>query len=79
MYKDLRSIAASFVSKRMHNLKTFRPNVGGAAAAPIGPAVAVKPEQEDQFGVYEKFVTIFSKNSVHHLHDNVNTKFLWRI
>ena len=58
---------------------TIRPNVGGAATAPIGPAVAVKPEQEDQFGVYEKFVTIFSKNSVHHLHDNVNTKFLWRI
>ena len=57
----------------------IRPNVGGVAAAPIGPAVAVKPEQEDQFGVYEKFVTIFSKNSVHHLHDNVNTKFLWRI
>ena len=53
--------------------------MGGVAAAPIGPAVAVKPEQEDQFGVYEKFVTIFSKNSVHHLHDNVNTKFLWRI
>ena len=53
--------------------------MGGAAAAPIGPAVAVKPEQEEQFGVYEKFVTIFSKNSVHHLHDNVNTKFLWRI
>ena len=45
--------------------------MGGAAAAPIGPAVAVKPEQEEQFGVYEKFVTIFSKNSVHHLHDNV--------
>ena len=56
----------------------IRPNVGGLAAAPIGPAVAVKPEQE-QFGVYDKFVTIFSKNSVHHLHDNVNTKFLWRI
>ena len=36
----------------------IQPNVGGVAAAPIGPAVAVKPEQEDQFGVYEKFVTI---------------------
>ena len=30
----------------------IRRNVGGAAATPIGPAVAVKPEQEEQFGVY---------------------------